>query len=123
MSTAVAIDRSRDGRFVNGGKPGPGRPVGARSKLTTQFLADVEASWRKHGAVVLDRVAQEEPAQFLRAICMLMPKEAALALTVDHHVEITQILADFRGLNLPDPALKKLLRLASLPKMIDADAG
>jgi hypothetical protein len=117
----VVVDR-RDakGRFVVGNKPPGGRPLGSRNKLTESFLADVEASWRKHGAVVLDRVAQEEPAQYLRAICTLMPKEAALSLSIDHHIEIEQVLQDFRGLGLPDRSIAGLMKLLPKAAVIDA---
>jgi hypothetical protein len=119
----VVVDR-RDakGRFLVGNKPPGGRPLGSRNKLTENFLAAVEASWRKHGATVLDRVAQEEPAQYLRAICMLMPKDVQLDVNIDVRQQIEHILADFRGLNLPDRTIAGLMKL--IPKaVIDADAA
>jgi hypothetical protein len=118
--TAVAIEhRNAKGQFKVGHSGIGGRPKGARSKLGEQFLIDLAASWEKHGPQALERCAQEEPSQYLRVVASLMPKE--LDLSVSHHVQVEAILADFRGLNLPDPKLKRLMRLVS-PKVIDAES-
>ena len=85
MSDTVDIDAERDrgGRFVIGGKPGPGRPRGARSKLGEQFLEDLRDAWIEHGATALARCAAEEPAQFVRVVASLMPKDFNINLSVD----------------------------------------
>ena len=54
----------------------------ARDQLRA-FVADVQASWEKHGAEVLERVAREEPGTYLRIIAGLMPKDVRLDVSVD----------------------------------------
>jgi hypothetical protein len=73
----------RDGRFVNGGKPGPGRPVGSRSKLSEQFLLDLRDLWDRRGIEVLERVATEDPAALLRAISGLLPRDLNVNVGLD----------------------------------------
>src|SRR3981081_2595452 len=77
--------RDRGGRFVIGGKPGPGRPAGARSKLGQAFLEDLRDAWNEHGQEALRRCATEDPSQFCRIISNLLPRDIDinLATTVD----------------------------------------
>src|SRR6516165_7285927 len=81
--TSIIAQRDRKtGRFL-AGNSGGGRKPGSRNKLSEAFVADVQASWEKHGAEVLERVAREEPASYLRAIAALMPKDVRLDVSVD----------------------------------------
>lgn len=73
----------RDGRFVKGGKPGPGRPVGSKSKLGEQFLLDLRDLWDRRGVEVLERVADEDPAALLRAVSSLLPRDLNINIGVD----------------------------------------
>jgi hypothetical protein len=113
----------RGGRFVNGGKPGPGRPVGARSKLGEQFLLDLATVWKQDGLDALRRCAADEPAQFVRVVASLMPREATLDINVDVHEQVLDLLAVFRD-NLnggkTDAALEKMARRL-LPRIIHAE--
>ena len=74
----TSTDRDRGGRFVNGGKAGPGRPKGARSRFSEQFLEDLSSAWSEFGVEALRRVAVEEPSQFLKCCAMLMPRDIAI---------------------------------------------
>jgi len=73
--------RDRGGRFVIGGKPGPGRPLGARSKLGEAFLEDLRDAWNEHGIEALRRCATEDPSQFCRIIANLLPRDIDINLT------------------------------------------
>jgi hypothetical protein len=53
------------------------------------FIADVQASWEKHGAEVLDRVAREEPSAYLRALVALMPSDLRIDTTVGVNAQNT----------------------------------
>jgi hypothetical protein len=77
---------ARDGRFVKGGLAGPGRPKGARSKLTTLFLEDLRDVWERKGKKVLDRLADDDPAALARLVGMLLPKDVNLSLEVQNYV-------------------------------------
>jgi hypothetical protein len=74
---------ARDGRFVNGGNPGPGRPLGQRNKLGEQFLIDLRESWNRDGAVALARCAQEDPVGYCRIVAGLMPKDFNISMSLD----------------------------------------
>jgi len=49
-----------NGRMWQPGQSGNplGRPIGARGRFSQQFIEDMRASWRKHGATVMDRVSR-----------------------------------------------------------------
>jgi hypothetical protein len=72
----------RTGRFLTG-NIGGGRKVGSRNKLTTEFIDDLYAKWRKHGKDVLDRVIKDDPAAFLRTVAQILPKELDATLNVN----------------------------------------
>jgi hypothetical protein len=81
--TRIMAERdAKTGRFLAGNNGG-GRKPGSRNKLSESFVADVRASWEKHGAEVLERVAREEPGTYLRTIAALMPKDVRLDVSVD----------------------------------------
>ena len=81
-TTIMAQRDTKTGRFLTGNNGG-GRKPGSRNKLSESFVADVQASWEKHGAEVLERVAREEPGTYLRTIAALMPKDVRLDVSVD----------------------------------------
>jgi len=88
--SATSTGNGRDpqtGRFltaVNGNIGGPGRKIGSRNLLTTQFLDDLRTTWATHGRSALERCAIEEPAQFVRIVAGLLPREAYL--NVEHSI-------------------------------------
>src|SRR5262249_4370118 len=69
-------------------KPGaPGRPKGAKNKLTAQVLSDVFEAWnepakpgsnRSKGQAALDVLYSQEPAKFVSEVLKLMPKDIAI---------------------------------------------
>jgi len=85
--SATSTGKGRDphsGRFLTGNIGGPGRRIGSRNLLTTQFLDDLRATWATHGKSALERCAIEEPAQFVRIVAGLLPREAHV--NVEHSV-------------------------------------
>lgn len=69
-------------RFVNGGKPGPGRPKGKQAKHTIAFKDAVEAAADKLGGV--NRMvawAQEDPQNERIFWGNIFPKLAPLQVT------------------------------------------
>lgn len=68
--------RTPEGRFAPGVSGNPaGRPVGSRNKLQTDFLTALSDDFAKGGREALERCRVETPAQYVRAIAALMPKE------------------------------------------------
>lgn len=66
--------RDKEGKFLPGCKPGPGRPKGSRNRLTEDFLKELSESFREHGPRAIDHVARNEPDKYLNIIGKLMPK-------------------------------------------------
>ena len=75
------MSRDRKGRFITGGKPGPGRPPGSRNKLAEDFLADLCADWKQHGTNVIADVRKTYPAVYLRTVASLVPRDEKMEIT------------------------------------------
>jgi hypothetical protein len=103
--------RDRGGRFVNGGKAGPGRPRGARSRLSEAFILDLHTVWEETGIKALRTCAAEKPSEFCRIVALLMPRDLNLSVSVDP----VDFAARFRsaiemlGNNPAPPRLRKSL--------------
>jgi hypothetical protein len=106
----VSIQRDTKGRFLTGNKAGPGRALGSRNRLTEDFLRDLSAAWREHGADALTRCATESPDVFVKVVSSLMPRE--VNVDVDIHAEVVGLLQTFRDYNhgRVDAALEKMAR-------------
>ena len=74
--------RRVNGRMWVAGQSGnpAGRPVGARGRFLQQFIEDMRASWERHGATVMDRVAVEYPDRYLGIAAHLIPKEVTATI-------------------------------------------
>jgi hypothetical protein len=116
--------RNTKGQFVKGYRGGPGRQVGSRNKLTTEFLDDVYAKWQKCGKEVLDFVARDDPIAFLKIVAGLMP--AKLDQTM---LSVNVELAEARTFDeMYQTALKALeyigaeIEVEAEPELIESDA-
>jgi hypothetical protein len=69
------LSRDRHGRFITGGKPGPGRPPGSRNRLAEDVLAAVCADWSKHGAAAIAKVRAQNPVAYFRIVASLVPRD------------------------------------------------
>jgi hypothetical protein len=119
----TAEQRNRGGRFVIGGKAGPGRPKGARSKLSEAFLADLHEVWEKRGMKALEQCATKKPAEFCRIVAGLMPSDINLNLSIN----AADFAAKFRTAcellgNPEPPRLRRPLRVIEHAKVI-SNAG
>jgi hypothetical protein len=92
-----AVTRSPRGQFLKGVPGVGGRKRGSRNLLSERFLADLHSQWVKSGKTVLQTVAQQEPATFLKVIAGVMPKvldiDAAVSMSV--HSELAVEVRDF----------------------------
>jgi len=52
-----------------------GRQIGTRNRLKEAFLNDLYAAWGKYGVAAIEKVAEDEPAAFLRLVTSLLPRE------------------------------------------------
>jgi hypothetical protein len=80
MSNAEIITErdERTGRFLTGGKPGPGRPVGSRNRLAESFVAALKEIWETHGISALQAVARDDPGTLIKVVASLMPRDLNL---------------------------------------------
>jgi hypothetical protein len=84
----------RDGRFVIGGKPGPGRPKGSRNKLAEEFITDFYNDWLEHGASVIALVRAEKPDVYFKGAVAILPKQ--VDMRVSPFAELTEDTLDAR---------------------------
>lgn len=52
-----------------------GRPKGGRNKLSEAFIRALCSDFEDHGAEVIERVRIESPADYLKVIAKLVPRE------------------------------------------------
>jgi hypothetical protein len=78
MSSSDKMRDEKTGRFLTGNSGG-GRPTGSRNKLGEAFIAALYGDFLAHGTEVIKRVRQEQPAQYLRVIASILPKEISVA--------------------------------------------
>ena len=75
-----------------------GRPKGSRNKLGEDFIAAMYDDFSQHGAAVIAKVREERPAEYLRVVASLLPKE----LKIDrersmHEMSDAELMAVIRG--------------------------
>jgi hypothetical protein len=63
-----------DTQFKKGNPGGPGRPKGARSKLSEAFLQTLCDDFTEHGIEVIEKIREKQPAEYAKIIGRLMPK-------------------------------------------------
>lgn len=52
-----------------------GRPKGARSKLGEAFLSALASDFDEHGIAAIQKVRDERPADYVKVIASILPKE------------------------------------------------
>jgi hypothetical protein len=62
--------------FRPGHAGGPGRPRGARSKLTELAIEMLREDFEQHGREVIARVRERKPEVYLASVVSLLPKQA-----------------------------------------------
>lgn len=58
-------------------KGNPGKPFGARTRLTEKFLKAICADFEENGAETIERVRGSDPSTYLKIVASLMPKAIA----------------------------------------------
>jgi len=52
-----------------------GRPKGSRNALGEDFISTLQADFKEHGAQVVETVRTERPADYLKVVASILPKE------------------------------------------------
>jgi Family of unknown function (DUF5681) len=69
-------------KWQPGQVPNPtGRPKGSRNKLGEAFLLDMLNAWTEKGKAAIDRVIEERPHEFIKAVAGILPKEVNVKTT------------------------------------------
>jgi hypothetical protein len=64
----------KTGRFITGNSGG-GRPHGWRNQLGEAFVASIYEDWQKHGPAAIAKVRETRPADYLKVIASILPKD------------------------------------------------
>lgn len=75
--------------FQPGNPGGPGRPKGARNKLGEDFVRALQQDFKENGLEAVEKVRQEQPAQYLKVIASILPKD----INLDVSDELRYVLA------------------------------
>jgi hypothetical protein len=75
---AHTLKNANAGSFKPGNPGGPGRPVGARSKLNELAVALLHEDFVKHGAEVIKRVRERKPEVYLTSVVSLLPRQSQI---------------------------------------------
>ena len=80
-------------------KPGNrGRPKGSRNKLGEAFIEDLHAAWEKRGMAAIEATIKNQPAQFLKVIARVLPKDLNLNISPYDSMTDEQLIARLRVL-------------------------
>jgi hypothetical protein len=113
MMSDESSNTSRDdrGRFINGGKAGPGRPKGARSRLGEQFIEALAADFDEHGDAVIKLVRSRDPVAYIKIIKDTLPREVLIrAFTAHAEINVFASAAELEDAAEFAAALKLLER-------------
>jgi hypothetical protein len=66
-----------------------GRPKGSRNKIGEDFLHYLADDFSQHGADVITKVREERPADYLKIVASLLPREAVVSSPADPFDEIS----------------------------------
>ena len=79
--TELSHDRDpQTGQFLKGYRGGPGRQKGSRNKLGEQFIGDLYDDWLEHGMEALEAARKEKPADYLKVIASILPRDIKVSL-------------------------------------------
>lgn len=112
MSADGSYVKDEKGRFVNGTKPGPGRPKGSpRYELGQDFVRDLHEAWQEKGKAAIDVVIAERPHEFLKVVAGLLPKDINVKVDKLSEMDDTELAASLAALrSLADTCAAEIAR-------------
>ena len=78
------VDKRAATQFKPGqsGNPG-GKPKGARNRIQADFMHAIAEDFAEYGRKAITQMREEKPAEYIRAIASLMPKELEITRPLD----------------------------------------
>jgi hypothetical protein len=73
---------SKQGHFMKGGKPGPGRTPGLRPRFANTFLRALQDDFDKHGVAAIESVRVSNPVDYLKICASIVPKAMVIQAEV-----------------------------------------
>ena len=76
-----------------------GRPKGARSRLGEDFIKALEDNFKENGVAAIQKVCDEKPAEYLKIIAGVLPKDINLNVNEYEHLSDEQLADRIRQLD------------------------
>jgi hypothetical protein len=98
-----SLRKANSGSFKVGNPGGPGRPVGARSKLNELAVALLHNDFAEHGEETIRRVRERKPEMYLASVVSLLPKRTEriesplIDISDDELAQLEQHLKEIRA--------------------------
>jgi hypothetical protein len=81
VTSSIERPLRKNGRWAPGvSGNAAGRPIGTRNRFSETFVSDIAATWDKHGAAILDKMAADEPSRFAEMCGRLIPRDVQVSL-------------------------------------------
>src|SRR5262249_58147131 len=61
-------------------RPGGGRPLGQRNRLSNKLITDLSDIWHQHGPGILSKMAIRDPVQLARLAYATLPKDILVSV-------------------------------------------
>jgi hypothetical protein len=104
----------KTGRFVAGNCGNGGRPKGTRNQLGEAFIADLYADWMKQGMATIEKVRAARPADYLKVIASILPKDVNMNVSPVEHMTDEELDASIE---------KQILALGYVKKDADGEGS
>ena len=66
------------------GNPGGKAKGSRRAKLSEGFIKKLHQDWREHGIEAIQAVRESSPAEYLKLVASVLPKEGYVSGKIDH---------------------------------------
>jgi len=76
---------SKDTKFKNGHAGGPGRPKGARNKITKKYL---DSLLKAYDPEVIEKIKKDRPDVYIKLYSQLVPKDLDVNLTGNINISV-----------------------------------
>ena len=114
--------RFEKGNSYSANGNGSGRPKGSRNKLCRAVLEDLLADWAEGGAAAIKMMRIERPAEYVRVMCSILPKEMLFENTATEldDDQLAELIGHIREQLL---AASKPLQLTEMKTITDGRAN